>query len=684
MGPPDGVRGKRLPTLSWDSIVDDAPETDESSERSEPLTPTRGTEGTPPGDSLSIDSLSIKPLKIEPLPVESMSLGPLPTEPSIIDPAITPAPPPPPTPPLQASTPRVTRENLDEPAIEEPVIEDSESSGQIVPALRVVAPTSIIPVLGTIDTGPADVSGGQDAATTTDVLPEIQEATPAPGLSAAEQAVASAEQPAAHSLPVDQSAVYQLPQVPQPDQTYVRSVVAQSPLAVATPQPVQLETRHSRRGIVLLFTLVILGGLVAAGIVFGRSYLFPEEWDATTQPFAETTEDVSGVEFIEPLVVTAEPTSQYTTRMTNQLTGDWTAAQEEWRALGLLNGTVTEDVVSDLLTGWQDAIYATDDGQVYHDAAVAGDSLDSELTLAMATASSDQQFGWSVEQENRTLDDAAFTLAEVRRQSRAIQEASEFPGEVTVRDAAPLVFLPPILSYEVLAPLTYAEFDSLGAQGGGSANPLYLLEEGGPGPIPSDARIESSAPVVVEGDQVVGSPVAMDSSFWYLVFAGYVENTTAKAASEAIVENSIVSAERSGKKCVYATFSGGDVNQTATLRATIEAWSASVPPELGSSTSVLPSGALQFVSCDPGEEFDNQSRIGTARELIGWRIAELATVEAVLEAGGGDAKLIGALDQVAAAGIGVELATLPLDISPADAADSARAAVARVLNSPTE
>jgi hypothetical protein len=99
---------------------------------------------------------------------------------------------------------------------------------------------------------------------------------------------------------------------------------------------------------------------------------------------------------------------------------------------------------------------------------------------------------------------------------------------------------------------------------------------------------------------------------------------------------------------------------------------------------VLPSGALQFVSCDPGDEFENQSRIGTARELIGWRIVELATIEAVLEAGGGDAELVGALDQVAAAGIGVELATLPLDISAADAADSARAAVARVLNSPAE
>ncbi|MBG7605581.1 MAG: hypothetical protein IZT58_13285, partial [Actinobacteria bacterium] len=225
-----------------------------------------------------------------------------PTGRSTTDPAATPAPPPP-TPPLQSSAQPVAGEEVAEPVIAEPAIDDLESSGQIVPALRLVAPTPIIPALGTIDTGPADVSSGQDAATTTDVLPEIQEATPAPGVPALEHALASTEHPAAQPSPVDQSAVYQLPQVPQPDQTRARSVPAQSPLAVETPQPVQIQTRHSGRGIVLLFTLVILGGLVAAGIVFGRPYLFPEEWDATTQPFAETTEDVSGVEFIEPLVV---------------------------------------------------------------------------------------------------------------------------------------------------------------------------------------------------------------------------------------------------------------------------------------------------------------------------------------------------------------------------------------------
>ena len=685
MGSPDGGRGKRLPTLSWDSIVDDAPETDESSDRPVPLTPARDTEGSAPAESLSLGSLSIEPMRIDPMPVETMSLGPLPTDPSATDPADTPTPPPPAGPTVHASAPPANPYVVDEPATD-PVIEDAEPSGQIVPALRVVAPTPIIPALGTIETGPADVSGGSGAAdgVTTDVLPEIQEATPAPGMPAVVQSSASVEETSAGVPAADQSMVYQLPQAHQPDQTRAQSTPIQSPLEVLSPQPFQPAARRSGRGIMLLFTLVVLGGLVAAGIVFGRPYLFPEDWDATTQPFAETIEDVSGVEFVEPLVVTAEPSSQYLTRMTTQLTGDWPAEQAEWRALGLLNGTVTEEVVSDLLVGWQDALYSTDDGQVYHDAAAVGDSLDVELTLAMATASLDQQFGWSSGQENRTLDDAALTLAEVRRQALAIQEASDFPSEIPIRDAAPLVFLPPVLGYEVLAPLTFAEFASPVGQDDEATNPLYMMEDGGPGQIPSEVLLDSAAAVAVEGDQVVGSPGAMDSSFWYLVFAGYVDNSTARAASMAIVENSLVTADRSGTKCVYATFSGGDVNQTATLRSTIEAWSANVPAEFASSISVLPSGALQLISCDPGTELDDQGRLGTARELIGWRIADLATIEAVAGAGGSDADITAALDQVEASGIGAELAVLPLDISPAEAADAARAAVDRVLNASAE
>ncbi|RLE23034.1 MAG: hypothetical protein DRJ50_06795 [Actinobacteria bacterium] len=573
-------------------------------------------------------------------------------------------------------------ELLDEPVPADPIDDDPEISGQIVPALRVVAPTPIIPAMGTIGPGPADVSGGSEAAgMSTDVLPEIQEATPAPGTPAIVQA-ATSQVHQSDAGPASPPAEYQLPRVPQPDQAQGRPTPAQSPLAVSYAQPVKQDTRpRSGRGIMLLFTLLVLGGLVAAGIVFGRPYLFPENFDESTDPHAGTVQDVTDTEFADPVVVTAEPTPDYTARLIGELTGEWQPQQAQWRALGLLNGPNPEEVVSDLLAGWQDALYSTEDGQVYHDVKAQGNSLDAELTLAMAGAVLDQEFGWSVGEESRTLDNAALVSAEVLRQSREIQQASEFPKEIDVRDATPLVFLPPVLGYEVLAPVTFAEF---GPFSEGEPNPLSQLGEGGTGPTSSGVVVGSAAPIVVEGDQVFGAPVGMDSSFWYLVFAGFLENTTAAAASNAIVESSLVTADRAGTECVYATFSGGDVTQTATLRAAIESWSANVPAEFGSSTAVLPDGTLQFVSCDPGEGFDSQSRLGTARELVGWRIAELATFEAVTDSGGTSADFAVAMGQVNAAGVAAELAVLPLDITPAEAADAAREAVAGVLQNSGE
>ena len=179
-------------------------------------------------------------------------------------------------------------------------------------------------------------------------------------------------------------------------------------------------TSRRARGLKLLLTLAILGGLTAAGIVFGRPYLFPDGWDEATRPYAEAVETARGVEYVEPIAVIAEPTVDYTTRLGGELVGDWSADEPVLRALGLLNGPTTEESATELLADWQDAVYSTVDGQVYTDTGVTGAQLDAEITEEMTAASLDQEFRWSAEQASRTLDDQALTLAEVQRQSSAV------------------------------------------------------------------------------------------------------------------------------------------------------------------------------------------------------------------------------------------------------------------------
>ena len=81
----------------------------------------------------------------------------------------------------------------------------------------------------------------------------------------------------------------------------------------------------------------------------------------------------------------------------------------------------------------------------------------------------------------------------------------------------------------------------------------------------------------------------------------------------------------------------------------------------------------------PGVLFENPVRGGVARELIGWRVAELTTVEAVRAAGGGAEDLARSWAAVEASGVGVELGSLPGETAPSDIAEAARAAVTAVF-----
>ena len=189
------------------------------------------------------------------------------------------------------------------------------------------------------------------------------------------------------------------------------------PASVAPPPVRQPGRRKKRGGLKLVVTLLVLIALVAGGLVLGRSYLFPGDWDDATAPYAETVVAATGVEFAEPLSIVAEPTTDFATRLQVQFATVPPDQLARWRALGLASGVVDDATIAQQLTGWQDAVYSTIDGQVYHDAGAVGPALDPQLTQEMAAASLDQQFGWSVEQPRRTLDAAAATSAEVLQQS---------------------------------------------------------------------------------------------------------------------------------------------------------------------------------------------------------------------------------------------------------------------------
>jgi hypothetical protein len=544
-----------------------------------------------------------------------------------------------------------TNEVVETAIVEEPV------------TVRLTPPAVIVPAIGDVTSGPdhlapADAPAdeapavGATSVPAPEALPLIQEATPF-------------YETGAPMLPSV------APAVPRPA---VASTFEFDPASVSPAPPRQPRRRRSRRGLKLVATLVVLGALVAAGVVFGQSYLFPGEWDDITAPYADAVEAGRGVEFAEPLAIVAESTTDFRTRLSAQLAPVTTDELSQWRALGLASGIVDEAALAGQLAGWQDALYSTVDGQVYHDVDAAGDVLDAQLVQEMTAASLDQEFGWSVEQPQRTLDGAAATSAEVLRQSRATQESSSFDAEVPPVSSELAGTLPPVIAYRLLAPHVFSEFGA-SIEPGDRTNPLADLGSAGPGPLGRTVSTAATGPTLPDGDTVTTSPVAKDRSFWYLVFAGYLDARTAHVASQAVVESALTGASRGATQCASATFSGGGVEQTATLRSALTSWAAATPVEMSSSFQVLPDGTLQLVSCDPGAGFDVAARPDVARELLAWRMAELATTEAVRIGGGGDAEFVEAWGFVQASPVAIDLMALRADATPAEMATAAQDAV---------
>jgi hypothetical protein len=636
MVPPDGARSK-LPTLSWESVVD------------------TGIVPTTPAPEPSVDDVRAPAEPVSPAPVSLDPVVPVsPFEP--ID-AFVPTPQPtdaqavpsPPSPPTPSS-----------PEIEEPVV------------IRTTPPAVIVPAIGDVTSGPDSFSTPAPAEPAPVELTPVE---PTPAAPAPAEPTAAA--PETDDLPVIQEATpvdVGSPLLPTISAPTLAPAPAAAPAtsfefdpASFAPAPTHQPSRRKKRGggLKLLAVLVVLGGLVAAGLVFGQPYLFPADWDEATAAYAEAVEVASGVEFAEPLSIVAEPTAEFDARLQAQFAAVSPEELAQWRALGLASGAVDDATLAGQLSGWQDAVYSTTDGQVYHDSGAAGPELDAQLTQQMAAASLDQQFGWSAEQPQRTLDAAAATSAEVLGQARRVQEASTFTGAVPAVSIASIDVLPPVIGYRMLAPHVYAEFTTE-VDTSGAANPLADLGVTGPGFLGRDTSTVASSPTMLDGDVATAAPVAKDRSFWYLVFAGYLDARTAHDASEVVVESALTAVARGATQCVSATFAGTGVDETATLRTALAAWAAAAPVEMASSFQVLPDGALQLVSCDPGAGFDAGTRPGVARELVSWRLAELTTNVAVTLGGGGDAEFADAWSFVEASAVPLDLMTLPPTTSPAD------------------
>lgn len=714
----DGAPKTPLPSMSWDSVVEDG----ESEEG-----PTQSRDDPPPPPAPPVnDSPPVAP-QPGAAPAAASPQPPLPptfapvmlesnrTSPSGLaaQPKPAPAPEASPTPASAAApaAPTFSTPNFSVPAVNLSVPSPAPATAPEPSSLFAPDQAAARPVR--LDEADFDLAAEPPARSASPVsarvaVPEpdgfrIVEATPIPELTDSQQAAVAHSNTGEMPATASPAVVPAVPAVPivapaptmpvAPAQPSGFSLPRQpavtpggfgfDPLAVdISKQPSSRPRRQKKSGsgFGALLVLIILGALVAAGIVFGRPYLFPEEWDESSKTYADDIEAVRGVEFVEPLIVTAESTAAYRTRVGDQLLGSWEAQMPMWRSLGLAAGGTEREVLDSLIVDRSPAIYSAADGQVYHDAALSAVDLDPQVTLAMAMAALDQDFVFTQSAGARGLLDAATTEAQVRLQATDIQRRSSSSTALRVPDDSPLAFLPPVVDYQLVAPTVFTEL--LPGISDVGANPLDGIGRGGAGPL-ADATMTLASPAPIgQGETLVGDYRMVDRSFWYLAFATHLDPSSARLLSRELSAASIGELDIAGRTCFSSTFQTSTAEGLTILADDLSTWVGAAAPELEASAAFVDPITLELRTCDPGDVFTSNARFGVARDLIAWQAAELATISAVIDAGGDQMQVDLALGRLAESNAFDQVLALEVTASSTEVAEAARSAVASVATVP--
>ncbi len=695
----EGEERVTIPSMSWSSVVAD--DTDQVAGES-------ATDATTEPDSMSDTTDASVSFQMTPL-VDEPAAEPAPVS--------TPTPPPPPI-SFTMGVPAEADESMSTVPPAADVVHDTDATVPVVrPNTSVIDPAPVSLSIPSVSAAPSTPSNHEPLATVElepVELPPIVEATPPESVT---QAVAALHvEPTAEAVqappipPVAPAPVAQPAPVAEPTRIAQPAPVSQpEPVAAAPTQPSQAafslpratvapairvtppEVRHApgasrpkkdrstaiaRFGFFLLF----IAAVVSAGIIFGRPYLFPPEWEANALPYAEAVEEARGAEFVEPVRVIAQSNAAHRDLVSQQLLGDAQQRMPIWRALGLAGPDATDDAsLRDLTSVQSPVLYATSDGQVYYDQSFNQAHRDRLITQAMATAALDQDVSFSFDAEQRGLDANALTDAHVLQQVAQIGAlASTTSVPVPEPDVAALAFLPPVLDYRLTAPLVLSAV--LPPVNDLAPNPLEGIGDAGPAAARNSSLGVMSATSTVVGDVPVGETVPMDRGFWYLVFAGHLDATTAYDMSNMLERASLQTVQSAdGRTCAVATFATANGAENERLGVSLTTWTANVAPELGASVNTLPDATVQLRSCDPAGVFTSNARFGVGRELIGWRATETVVAD-MLVAEGADAEIVTrALAQIAATPSVQNLISLPAGTPPFEVAAAVRAAAADVV-----
>lgn len=396
-----------------------------------------------------------------------------------------------------------------------------------------------------------------------------------------------------------------LPTLPASVPTAPPAFVAPIQSAPSTPElnalrAAQLRAhRNERQGKLFgrsLMAFLVLGGLVAAALLFGRAYLFPTEWTAELTPLVDEIQLERGVEFESAVVLVEHPEDEYGPLVTAHVLGsDWNTRLPEWRALGLAGGDGSVSDVQLRVASLYPAYYDAETEEIVAVEGVSAEGRESALRLALETAFAHQLTG----EASPTPTGLGLTgLESVDVVARRAMDAAVTGIAGSAPDAvADLGSVPVPVAYQLRAidELGSALLDDPAAARPGDDLPERATRL-------DDAAQQTAGGLRQPGEEQVLEPVALGADDWALIWGSRLAPAIVGPMADSLVADSYSVVNRSGATCFLAVFQTDSEASGAAMLANLTSWSASAPVGAQAVATQLGPDRVQLEACDPGPD----------------------------------------------------------------------------------
>ena len=396
-----------------------------------------------------------------------------------------------------------------------------------------------------------------------------------------------------------------------------------------------MRRRKKRHPFRVLFKLIVLLGIVGAGLYFGKIYVLDKRWDAELKPFAEAVSTERELEWKHAVKMETLPADEYATKLTTSWLGiteielDTTAA--EWRAMGLAEGRIEPGVIGSGAMSSRPVFYDPVDAKIYELEDLPDELRELSIDRALTMALLDQHYEWSTGLAE--LEPAERTAVRSLFDGDALSTAMAIvdPGDA---DSAELVeqmseILADHAEDAVGAP-RYA-VDLVGAAGG--TPKLFDAADGLAGRdelLRSEPRTDAAVLDAARGLDYRPDDLGGDLTetrgllYWYYVLAGRLTPAESWDAALAWDGDKVVVSETANGVCVEATIATVDEAGRLRMLDALQRWAAAAPVEAGTTVTEIGTEQLSVFSCDPGPETDTV--LNDQIQTFGESVVELTVI----------------------------------------------------------